>query len=238
MYRKSFLISAALHGAILFAGGFTLIQEAEFGMEVGQSNLEVDLIAAPEESQPFESTPEVHEESPKPAEAATPPALVPPETNDFILREETEESSESIIQEIPQPQKEFETAEKPQHIVPHESSDLKGDESSSRPANNLTTIQSTDGAKIEAKPDYLKNPPPPYPEIARRLKQEGLVLLMVNVDAHGWPSSVHVKESSGYRFLDEAALKAVRKWKFSPAKINSLPIPSNVDVPIRFQLNG
>jgi protein TonB len=47
-----------------------------------------------------------------------------------------------------------------------------------------------------------------------------------------------VKESSGFQSLDNAAVKAVQKWKFAPARMGSLAIASHVDIPIRFQLNN
>jgi len=45
-----------------------------------------------------------------------------------------------------------------------------------------------------------------------------------------------VKKSSGYDLLDQAALQAVRKWKFAPAVQNNVRIRTWGDVPIRFVL--
>ncbi|WP_313952842.1 TonB family protein, partial [Accumulibacter sp.] len=53
--------------------------------------------------------------------------------------------------------------------------------------------------------DYLRNPPPVYPESSRRLGEEGRVLLRIRVSAQGLPTSVEIKQSSGFRRLDEAA---------------------------------
>ncbi len=111
-----------------------------------------------------------------------------------------------------------------------------GDGSSTVPGKDRTTLYSSGGAETEAKPTYLKNPPPLYPEAARRFGQEGLVILAVNVTRSGYPDSVVVKESSGFYLLDEAAVKAVRRWKFDPARLGTLSIESRVEVPIRFRL--
>ncbi len=113
-----------------------------------------------------------------------------------------------------------------------------GDGSSAVPGKDATTLYSSGGAETLAKPHYLKNPSPIYPESARRLGQEGLVVLMVSVSREGYPDSVGIKQSSGYVLLDEAAVKSVKRWKFQPAKIGTLPIESKVEVPIRFQLEG
>jgi len=84
---------------------------------------------------------------------------------------------------------------------------------------------------------YAHNPKPAYPTEARRRNQEGLVLLLVEVSAQGRASGVTVRESSGFRILDKAALRAVRGWTFRPALRNGVPVASTVEVPVRFFLN-
>jgi len=98
------------------------------------------------------------------------------------------------------------------------------------------TLSSVGGALTETQPNYFKNPAPTYPMEARRLGQEGLVVLSVDVDRQGNPSQIKIKESVGYSLLDSAAMKAVQRWKFSPAQIGTLSVESNVEVPIRFRL--
>lgn len=100
--------------------------------------------------------------------------------------------------------------------------------------NDSTVIN--EGALIESKPDYLKNPSPVYPELARQKGQQGFVLLTVQVDANGYVQIIHVKQSSGFSLLDQAAVKSVKRWKFVPAKLGSMPVAASVDVPIRFKL--
>jgi TonB family protein len=55
---------------------------------------------------------------------------------------------------------------------------------------------------------------PVYPEIAERMRVEGLVKLEATVDANGKVKSV--KAVSGNRMLELAAEDAVRQWKFAP----------------------
>jgi len=78
--------------------------------------------------------------------------------------------------------------------------------------------------------------PPAYPALARRHGYEGLVVLSVRVSRDGRPLSVSVKQSSGHSVLDEAALAAVRAWRFEPATLNGAPVEAEVEVPIRFKL--
>lgn len=84
--------------------------------------------------------------------------------------------------------------------------------------------------------DYLQNPAPAYPALSRRLREEGTVLLLVRVTAQGDAEQVQVKHSSGFARLDEAALNAVRQWRFVPARRGDEPVAANVVVPIVFRL--
>lgn len=85
---------------------------------------------------------------------------------------------------------------------------------------------------------YLNNPAPVYPLLSRRLREEGKVLLQVRVSVQGRAEHLHVKKSSGYRRLDEAAQEAVAQWRFIPAHQGENPVASDVTVPIVFRLQG
>jgi protein TonB len=82
----------------------------------------------------------------------------------------------------------------------------------------------------------LSNPRPRYPYLARRRGQEGRVLLRVEVTAAGDAAAVSLRQSSGYRLLDDAAVEAVRKWRFAPASRGGHPVAGSVDVPVSFKL--
>jgi protein TonB len=90
---------------------------------------------------------------------------------------------------------------------------------------------------VAAVPRYRMTPAPEYPAAARRLRQEGVVLLAVEVSAEGRPTAVSVARSSGVASLDEAAVRGVRRWRFDPARTAGLPVASRVEVPIRFRLD-
>lgn len=86
--------------------------------------------------------------------------------------------------------------------------------------------------------NYGSNPKPKYPGIATSRGWEGTVRLLVKVSAAGDSEEVTVQRSSGYDVLDEAAIEAVEKWKFIPAKRGNTPVSSSVVVPINFVLNN
>lgn len=84
---------------------------------------------------------------------------------------------------------------------------------------------------------YLQNPKPNYPTFAKRLQQQGLVKLRVKVSSEGIAEEIELSESSGFKLLDEAAQKTVKKWRFVPAKRGNQAISSWVNIPILFQLD-
>jgi TonB family protein len=88
----------------------------------------------------------------------------------------------------------------------------------------------------DSETSYGSNPKPIYPKSARKKGQEGLVIVTVAVDTNGFPEFVKLKQSSGYRILDEAATNTAYHWLFVPAKRNYRAVASTVDVPIRFTL--
>ena len=85
---------------------------------------------------------------------------------------------------------------------------------------------------------YLRNPKPTYPNLSRRLSEQGTVLLRVFVSIAGDATRIEFKESSGFPRLDHAALAAVQAWKFVPAKQGEQAVTAWVVVPIKFSLKG
>lgn len=92
------------------------------------------------------------------------------------------------------------------------------------------------GPSTSARPRYRSNPKPDYPADARRTGQQGVVTLAVQVTADGRAASVQLSRSSGFPLLDTAALQAVRRWTFEPARTAGIPTASRVEVPVRFDL--
>lgn len=85
---------------------------------------------------------------------------------------------------------------------------------------------------------YLNNPPPAYPLAARRRGIEGRVLVRAEVLADGACNRVELKKTSGFELLDQAALEAVKKWRFVPARRGGQAITAWVEVPITFRLEN
>jgi protein TonB len=75
------------------------------------------------------------------------------------------------------------------------------------------------GAKQKAVPIASQNLPPLYPYVARLRGYEGRVVVSIQVLNTGDVGFVKLLETSGYLILDKSAMKAVKKWKFTPAVI-------------------
>jgi len=104
------------------------------------------------------------------------------------------------------------------------------------PASKMTAAAQAVPASQGA--TYLDNPAPRYPDAARRLGQEGTVMLRVLVTVDGAAGRVALERSSGSPHLDGAALERVRNWRFRPAWQGAAPVESWVIVPIVFRLES
>ena len=96
--------------------------------------------------------------------------------------------------------------------------------------------QAAQGNIVFARPKYRQNPPPHYPEVARRRGYEGKTLLKVEVLENGKAGKIEVEESSGFKVLDTAALRSVKCWTFVAGTINGKKTEQWIRVPIRFVL--
>lgn len=85
---------------------------------------------------------------------------------------------------------------------------------------------------------YLNNPVPEYPAVALRQGWAGTVQLRVLVKPDGTPDQVALEKTSGKKVLDEAALAAVKGWRFVPAKRGDTPIEGWVSFPVEFNLES
>lgn len=92
---------------------------------------------------------------------------------------------------------------------------------------------------LTSPPRILQKVEPRYPESARRDGVEGSVTVKIEIMENGKPGNVWVVGSSGRNELDEAAVKAVERWRFVPARdsVNGQPVVCISTVEIKFRLN-
>ncbi|MDD4241249.1 MAG: TonB family protein [Smithellaceae bacterium] len=92
-------------------------------------------------------------------------------------------------------------------------------------------------AFANAYPLYRENPPPAYPAVARQMGYQGVVYVQAEILTDGRVGRTMIRKSSGYAILDRTALKAVRRWKFEPAKKSGVPCATWAELPIKFVID-
>ena len=91
-------------------------------------------------------------------------------------------------------------------------------------------------AKVDAPPRPQKSIRPDYPKGARQRGEQGDVVLEIRVGADGLVDNVSVVTSSGHPELDEAAVRAAKAARFSPARAGREPVASTARLTLTFRL--
>lgn len=86
----------------------------------------------------------------------------------------------------------------------------------------------------DSQPVPVHSPQPAYPARALRRGTSGEVLVRALVGVDGRPRQVEVARSSSHRALDQAAVRAIRSWRFQPAMRAGEPVAQTVHVPVAF----
>jgi protein TonB len=76
---------------------------------------------------------------------------------------------------------------------------------------------------------------PQYPALARASRVQGVVILQATIDSRGNVEAATVLRS--IPLLDQAALDAVRQWKFTPTLLNGMAVPVIMTVTVNFELS-
>jgi TonB family protein len=76
---------------------------------------------------------------------------------------------------------------------------------------------------------------PVYPELAKRARVSGKVILTLSIDEEGNVTDVHL--DSGHPFLNDAAINSVKNWKYAPSLLNGEPVSVTARVTVIFDLD-
>lgn len=80
----------------------------------------------------------------------------------------------------------------------------------------------------------LKKTIPVYPQLARTARVEGIVTLQADINESGKLENVTAIE--GHPLLIDAAIQAVRHWRYAPARLHGVPTRSSVNITVDFRL--
>jgi len=79
---------------------------------------------------------------------------------------------------------------------------------------------------------------PKYPEIARRARVEGTVILLITIGPDGTVGQVEVLRAPDQIWgFDLAALEAVKRWRYRPALMSGRPVSVYAQVMVEFTLS-
>lgn len=176
------------------------------------------LASAPDEPVPEEPPPE-----PERPPESEPPKELPPELDAPTLPEPQPERPPLETPKVEPPKKEPPPKEEPPPRPPV---------STSAPASAVAPRQ----ARVDAPPSPRKSIKPDYPKGARQRGEQGDVTLELHVTASGTVDDVTVVASSGYPELDEAAVRAVKAARFTPARRGRQSVASMARITLTFRL--
>lgn len=230
-------VSLALHTAILFVADEPKLHAMPAGAQ--SSTVSINFKAVPTPQPPAEPEP------PKPVEPAKvePPVKKPVVKEKPVVKKEAPKQQKKVVekkadkpvkkttqkkpQEQPVAKKPVETPEKKKEVV---------EQTKPQPAEVNQGVSQE--PVLVNRPSFLSKPTRPvYPRLAQKRKLEGVAMYEVWLDENGDQVRQILISSSGATILDNSALKAIKKWKFSPHIVNGQKMAHRVRLPVRFKLD-
>jgi protein TonB len=242
-WRTALALSVLLHAGLAILVGDAVLDARD---RAAPPVVEVALVVPAEPEAPPVAPPEPSEVPPAPA--ASPPAPPPPAVAEPMPEPPTPAPEPKLAPAPPKPAEApapaakrdapgppepatrpqppaAQTAARPPPVDP-----AKGVEGTAIPRRTEMGA----GATVKA----VVVPPPTYPRIAIQLREEGTVVVRIEIDGDGTPTEVSVLKSSGFGSLDQAAVQAAQQIRFSVPKSGGRPIAHTVDVPYIFKLKN
>ncbi|MCC4772245.1 TonB family protein [Vibrio cyclitrophicus] len=252
--------SLVIHAALLFvaqeskvfampAGSQSNTVSINFTPKSTPSQAQQKTITDPVEPEPIKET--VSQAEPKPVEpkAVEPKQAKPtPKKKAITNKPQSKKVEKKVVEKKPVTEKkvvkkkrpELEPKSKPTP-QPEKLADKKVDKNMDESANQPQEVNqgvSNQEPVLVTKPSFSARPTPPnYPRQARRRGVEGVATYEIWLDAEGKQIKQALVNSSGALMLDNAALDAIKQWKFSPHTVNGRAIAHRVQIPVRFRLD-
>ncbi|WFB50945.1 MULTISPECIES: energy transducer TonB [Vibrio] len=241
-------VSLALHTAILFVADEPKLHAMPAGAQSSTVSINFKAVPTPQppaEPEPVAEQPVEAPEPPKPVEPAKvePPVKKPvvkekpvvkkeaPKQQKKVVEKKTDRPVKKTTQKKPQDQpvakKTVEKPEKKKEVV---------EQTKPQPAEVNQGVSQE--PVLVNRPSFLSKPTRPvYPRLAQKRKLEGVAMYEVWLDENGDQVRQILISSSGATILDNSALKAIKKWKFSPHIVNGQKMAHRVRLPVRFKLD-
>jgi TonB family protein len=91
------------------------------------------------------------------------------------------------------------------------------------------------GGNVQAA-NLVRKVNPEYPVAMKAQGLEATVTLSVLIDTQGIPISMSIEETNGPTEFTEAAIQAVRQWRYKPTLLNGQPVDVMTTVQVNFTL--
>lgn len=257
-----FLIAVFIHIAFIFAGN-TIYKPAEVHFEHGESAIEMKLVASiesPQNSKPLTVENDVIKEEVLPIEQKVEPepvAVIEEIVEDMeslvqveekikdILKEETPVVENKLVEkDIPEPDID-EVEEEPvvkEEVVEEEKEVVEEvvEEEEERDLEVDTALSTEIVADMLDKgissPSVTGVRKPRYPLSCRNAGHEGNCVLEAVIDSRGSCVEINIIQTAGCAKLDKAAIKVLKKAKYTPAEQFGLKVNSTKKMVFRFRI--
>ncbi|WP_454440328.1 TonB family protein [Vibrio bathopelagicus] len=252
--------SLVIHAALLFVAQESKVFAMPAGSQSNTVSINFTPKSTPSQAQQKTVTEPVEPEPIKePVSKAEPKAVEPkqakptPKKKAITNKPQPKKVEKKIVekktvQKRPVAEKKVVKKERPEPKVkskptpqPEKLADKKVDKNLDESANQPQEVNqgvSNQEPVLVTKPSFSSRPTPPnYPRQARRRGVEGVATYEVWLDAEGKQIKQALVNSSGALMLDNAALDAIKQWKFSPHTVNGRAIAHRVQIPVRFRLD-
>ena len=107
-----------------------------------------------------------------------------------------------------------------------------------RAAKAAAAKRAAEAKRVAVKPGSVSRKSPKYPSSSRRAGHEGTTIITFVVGTSGRVTSARITKSSGHAALDQAAISAVRTWRFTPARSglgHAVPYTYKQSIPFRLK---
>lgn len=105
-------------------------------------------------------------------------------------------------------------------------------------ADRAAPVAGAPSPPLVEEPSLIAGPPPAYPRLSIRAGEEGTVLCRIHVGEDGAVRLVELVGSSGFERLDQAALRALERWRFEPRRVDGRPVAATIVHRVKFQMRA
>ena len=245
------LVTILLHAVAV--AWIVLEREAESSIEDEAVVLDLSILLAPEKKieeapkppkpapVPNPPKPEPTPPKPEPSPPPSPELVKPPAPDPDLLKKQAEEKDRQAALLKKQAE------EKARAAAVQKEKDRQRELAKKRVAEKMRKDRAAKAAaakraaeakRVAVKPGSVSRKSPKYPYSSRRAGHQGTTIITFVVGTSGRVTSARVTKSSGHAALDQAAISAVRTWRFTPARSglgHAVPYTYKQSIPFRLE---